>query len=163
RPATTSPRPRCLPNPPAPGHPSMKTGRPAGRACVAGLRRGTPSVPRPLQFENVFIRLSAHLRRRGGRCNQMRTAGPPVASANLERMHTDANPAIVALAGPTASGKSAAALALAQALGAEIVSVDSALVYRGMDIGTAKPTPEERALVPHHLLDVRDPAQSYSA
>jgi tRNA dimethylallyltransferase len=78
-------------------------------------------------------------------------------------MPTDAQPAIVALAGPTASGKSAAALALAQALDAEIVSVDSALVYRGMDIGTAKPTPEERARVPHHLLDIRDPAESYSA
>ena len=78
-------------------------------------------------------------------------------------MPTDAQPAIVALAGPTASGKSAAALVLAQALDAEIVSVDSALVYRGMDIGTAKPTREEQARVPHHLLDVRDPAESYSA
>jgi tRNA dimethylallyltransferase len=72
-------------------------------------------------------------------------------------------PALVALAGPTASGKSAAALLLAQALDAEIVSVDSALVYRGMDIGTAKPSHEERARVPHHLIDIRDPAQAYSA
>jgi len=72
-------------------------------------------------------------------------------------------PATVALAGPTASGKSAAALVLAERLGAEIISVDSALVYRGMDIGTAKPTPAERARVVHHLLDLRDPAQAYSA
>jgi tRNA dimethylallyltransferase len=72
-------------------------------------------------------------------------------------------PALVALAGPTASGKSAAALELAQALDAEIVSVDSALVYRGMDIGTAKPTAAERRRVPHHLLDIRDPAHAYSA
>jgi tRNA dimethylallyltransferase len=87
-----------------------------------------------------------------------------MASANLERMTTEAPlPAVVALAGPTASGKSAAALRLAQALDAEIVSVDSALVYRGMDIGTAKPTREERAHVPHHLIDIRDPAQPYSA
>jgi tRNA dimethylallyltransferase len=87
-----------------------------------------------------------------------------MASANLERMTTEAPlPAVVALAGPTASGKSAAALLLAQALDAEIVSVDSALVYRGMDIGTAKPTREERARVPHHLIDIRDPAQPYSA
>ena len=86
-----------------------------------------------------------------------------MASATLERMSTEALPALVALAGPTASGKSAAALRLAQALDAEIVSVDSALVYRGMDIGTAKPTREERARVPHHLLDIRDPAQAYSA
>jgi tRNA dimethylallyltransferase len=78
-------------------------------------------------------------------------------------MSTDALPALVALAGPTASGKSAAALVLAQELHAEIISVDSALVYRGMDIGTAKPTPAERAAVPHHLVDIRDPAQSYSA
>ena len=67
------------------------------------------------------------------------------------------------LAGPTASGKTAAALAIAQALPVEIVSVDSALVYRGMDIGTAKPSAAERAQVPHHLIDILDPAQSYSA
>ncbi|HEX2544232.1 MAG TPA: tRNA (adenosine(37)-N6)-dimethylallyltransferase MiaA [Ramlibacter sp.] len=78
-------------------------------------------------------------------------------------MPTDSLPSIVALAGPTASGKSAAALRLAQAIDADVVSVDSALVYRGMDIGTAKPTAEERALVPHHLIDIRDPAQAYSA
>lgn len=67
------------------------------------------------------------------------------------------------LAGPTASGKTAAALAVAQVLPVEIVSVDSALVYRGMDIGTAKPTPAERAAVPHHLIDILDPAEAYSA
>jgi tRNA dimethylallyltransferase len=78
-------------------------------------------------------------------------------------MPTPALPATVALAGPTASGKSAASLVLAEALDAEIVSVDSALVYRGMDIGTAKPTPEERQRVPHHLVDIRDPAEPYSA
>jgi tRNA dimethylallyltransferase len=78
-------------------------------------------------------------------------------------MSTAALPALVALAGPTASGKSAAALALAQALDGEIVSVDSALVYRGMDIGTAKPSPAERACVPHHLIDIREPNQAYSA
>jgi tRNA dimethylallyltransferase len=73
----------------------------------------------------------------------------------------------IAIVGPTASGKTAAALALAQALqaqgGAEIISVDSALVYRGMDIGTAKPSREELAAVPHHLIDTIDPLQSYSA
>jgi tRNA dimethylallyltransferase len=78
-------------------------------------------------------------------------------------MPTDAQPAIVALAGPTASGKSAAALTLAEHLDAEIVSVDSALVYRGLDIGSAKPSLAERARVPHHLIDIRDPADSYSA
>jgi tRNA dimethylallyltransferase len=69
----------------------------------------------------------------------------------------------VALAGPTASGKTAAALAIARARPVEIVSVDSALVYRGMDIGTAKPTLQERAEVPHHLIDIRDPREAYSA
>ncbi|MCU0928451.1 MAG: tRNA (adenosine(37)-N6)-dimethylallyltransferase MiaA [Burkholderiaceae bacterium] len=71
----------------------------------------------------------------------------------------------VGLAGPTAAGKSAVALQLARSLGrpVEIVSVDSALVYRGMDIGTAKPSAAERAQVPHHLIDLLDPARSYSA
>jgi tRNA dimethylallyltransferase len=72
-------------------------------------------------------------------------------------------PAYIGLAGPTASGKTAAALLLAQHVPVEIISVDSALVYRGMDIGTAKPTPAELAAVPHHLIDIIDPAQSYSA
>jgi len=65
--------------------------------------------------------------------------------------------------GPTASGKSALALALAGRLGGEIVSVDSALVYRGLDIGAAKPDAEEQARVPHHMLDLRDPWHPYSA
>ncbi|PHM20355.1 MAG: tRNA (adenosine(37)-N6)-dimethylallyltransferase MiaA [Curvibacter sp. PD_MW3] len=69
----------------------------------------------------------------------------------------------LAIAGPTASGKTAAALAIAQEMPVEIISVDSALVYRGMDIGTAKPTPQELAAVPHHLIDIRDPLQAYSA
>jgi len=73
----------------------------------------------------------------------------------------------IAIAGPTASGKTAAALALATVLAprlpVEIISVDSALVYRGMDIGTAKPTRAEQAAVPHHLIDIRDPLQAYSA
>jgi len=72
-------------------------------------------------------------------------------------------PAIVCLMGPTASGKSAAAMHVAAALPVEIISVDSALVYRGMDIGTAKPDAAERAAVPHHLIDVIDPREPYSA
>ena len=74
----------------------------------------------------------------------------------------------IAIAGPTASGKTNAALALAAVLAqrgqtCEIISVDSALVYREMDIGTAKPTAQEMAAVPHHLIDILDPLQSYSA
>ncbi|MEX2421519.1 MAG: isopentenyl transferase family protein, partial [Actinomycetota bacterium] len=67
-----------------------------------------------------------------------------------------------ALVGPTASGKSEAALALAGSLGAEIASVDSMLVYRGMDIGTAKPTAADRARVPHHLLDLAEPSERFT-
>lgn len=69
----------------------------------------------------------------------------------------------IAIAGPTASGKTAAALAIAQHYPVEIISVDSALVYRGMDIGTAKPTAAELAAAPHHLIDIRDPLHAYSA
>ena len=73
------------------------------------------------------------------------------------------HPPVVFLIGPTASGKSALALPLAEALDAEIVSVDSAQCYRGMDVGTAKPSPVERARVPHHLIDVVEPQDPYSA
>jgi len=72
-------------------------------------------------------------------------------------------PTAFALLGPTASGKSALALALAEKHPLEIVSVDSAQVYRGMDIGTAKPAAAERARVPHHLLDLVDPDERFSA
>lgn len=75
----------------------------------------------------------------------------------------NALPRCIALAGPTASGKTAAALAIAQRWPVEIISVDSALVYRGMDIGTAKPSAAELAQVPHHLINIRDPLQAYSA
>ena len=70
---------------------------------------------------------------------------------------------VVAIVGPTASGKTGLSIALAHAFGGEIISMDSALVYRGMDIGTAKPGMTERAGVTHHLIDVIDPTQSYSA
>ncbi len=72
-------------------------------------------------------------------------------------------PKWLGLAGPTASGKTALALAIARRWPVEIVSVDSALVYRGMDIGTAKPSAAEQAAAPHHLLDLIAPSQSYSA
>lgn len=78
-------------------------------------------------------------------------------------MAADSRPRCIALAGPTASGKSAASLAIAQRWPVEIISVDSALVFRSMDIGTAKPTPQDRAQVPHHLIDITDPLQAYSA
>ena len=72
-------------------------------------------------------------------------------------------PPYICLAGPTASGKTAAALAIARAHPVEIISVDSALVYRDMDIGTAKPSAAELASVPHHLINIRDPLHAYSA
>ncbi len=72
-------------------------------------------------------------------------------------------PRVVAIVGPTAVGKSALALALAERLGGEIVSADSRQIYRGLDVGTAKPSPEDRARVPHHLLDVADPDERFDA
>ena len=72
-------------------------------------------------------------------------------------------PATWALVGPTACGKTAAALAIAQKVDIEIISVDSALIYKGMDTGTAKPSAIELSQVPHHLIDIIDPAESYSA
>ena len=72
-------------------------------------------------------------------------------------------PFYLSIAGPTAAGKTATALAIAREFDCEIVSVDSALVYRGMDIGTAKPAAHELAAVPHHLIDIRDPLHAYNA
>ena len=71
-------------------------------------------------------------------------------------------PPAIFLMGPTASGKTALSVQLAQQLNAEIISVDSALVFKGMDIGTAKPTLDERAGIPHHLIDILDPAECFS-
>ena len=92
------------------------------------------------------------------------------AKNRFTHQHTMTAPALlcIAIAGPTASGKTAGALAVAAVLAkrhtpVEIISVDSALVYRGMDIGTAKPTPAELAAAPHHLIDIRDPLHAYSA
>lgn len=81
---------------------------------------------------------------------------------NAMLQNTDSLP-VIQLMGPTASGKTALALALAQRFALEIISVDSALIYRGMDIGTAKPSRTERLQTPHHLIDIRDPHESYSA
>ena len=72
-------------------------------------------------------------------------------------------PPAIFIMGPTASGTTALAMALRQHLPVELISVDSALIYRGMDIGTAKPSPEELVQAPHRLIDILDPAQSYSA
>ena len=78
-------------------------------------------------------------------------------------MADDPRPPAIAVMGPTASGKTAFALALAQRFGGEIVSVDSALVYKRLDIGSAKPDAEELAQAPHHMIDLREPWQPYSA
>jgi len=78
-------------------------------------------------------------------------------------MSTESKPPVVVLAGPTASGKTALALQLAETLDGEIVNADSMQVYRRLDVGTAKPSAEERARVPHHLLDVVEPDEQYSA
>ena len=74
----------------------------------------------------------------------------------------ESKPNILVICGPTASGKTALAAALAQRLGGEVVSADSMQVYRRMDIGTAKPTPDETRGIPHHMIDVADPEENYS-
>ena len=78
-------------------------------------------------------------------------------------MKMNGDPVAVVIMGPTASGKSRLAIELSAHFPAEIISVDSAQIYREMDIGTAKPGPEERKAVPHHLLDIVDPTDAYSA
>ena len=83
--------------------------------------------------------------------------------AELKTGMTDQRPLAIALMGPTASGKTALALDWAARLGTEVISVDSALVYRGLDIGAAKPDGETRQRIRHHLIDVREPDQVYSA
>ena len=70
---------------------------------------------------------------------------------------------IPAIVGPTASGKTALSLALGRRLGCEVVCCDSMQIYRGMDIGTAKPTEEEQRVLPHHMLDLLSPGEAYSA
>jgi len=89
-------------------------------------------------------------------------AAPPQPPAS-PRAQAPALPRYLTLAGPTASGKTAAALAIASQHPVEIISMDSALVYCGMDIGTAKPSASELAAVPHHLINIRDPLNAYSA
>lgn len=76
---------------------------------------------------------------------------------------SDTRPAAIFLMGPTAAGKTDLAIALHERLGAELISVDSAMVYRGLDIGSAKPGADELARAPHRLIDIRDPAEPYSA
>ena len=73
------------------------------------------------------------------------------------------HPGLVFVLGPTASGKSSLALSLAKHHRIELISMDSAQIYRGMDIGTAKPDAAEQAVCPHHLIDILDPVESYSA
>ncbi len=81
----------------------------------------------------------------------------------MNELTSPSRPKAIFIMGPTASGKTALAMSLAQTLPIEIISVDSALIYRGMDIGTAKPTAQELETAPHHLLDLLDPLESYSA
>jgi tRNA dimethylallyltransferase len=90
------------------------------------------------------------------------SGGPPQADRSIERKEGDRFKVVV-LAGPTASGKTSMAVDLARDLSGEIVNADSMQVYRGMDIGTAKPTQEEQHSIPHHLLDVADPDEPFNA
>jgi tRNA dimethylallyltransferase len=87
----------------------------------------------------------------------------PIDSQENERALAPADPLAILIVGPTGSGKTALSLAIAQRFNGEIVSCDSVAVYRGMELGTAKPTPAERALIPHHLIDVANPDEAFTA
>src|SRR5690606_22426979 len=139
----------------------------------AGVEAGHKPGQRPIKA-NVCRRSARH-RRNAGAC-QRSFGVAQLASCILQlaacrsklfspySSHAmSALPPAIFLMGPTAAGKTDLALELAQALPCELISVDSALIYRGMDIGTAKPSPELLAQFPHRLIDIRDPAESYSA
>src|SRR5690606_41007171 len=98
----------------------------------------------------------------GRRASRMPAPSHPTRTDNPP-MPVDTRPPAIALMGPTASGKTALSLDWAERFGGEIVSVDSALVYRGLDIGAAKPDAAEQARAPHHMLDLRAPWETYSA
>ena len=91
----------------------------------------------------------------------MSSGEPPARTANSGSAATE--PLAVFLLGPTGRGPPALSLALGQRFAGEIVSCDSVAVYRGMDLGTAKPTSQERALLPHHLIDIANPDQPFTA
>jgi len=89
--------------------------------------------------------------------------GPGRDQGSEEPAENSRDPLVVILLGPTGSGKTALSLALAERFGGEIVSCDSVAVYCGMEVGTAKPTREERARVPHHMIDVAEPDEPFTA
>src|SRR5690606_26613002 len=160
------------------GHLAQAHHRRADRAPGPGRARGrlgrrAPGRGPARRAHRARARRGRHGRRAEGVGGGGRGAGPaqgsgaggdPLAGRGLTRaMPADTRPLAIAVMGPTASGKTAFAVELARRLDGEIVSVDSALVYRGLDIGAAKPDAAERAGVPHHLIDVREPWQPYSA
>src|SRR5207245_1066736 len=116
----------------------------------------------PLRRERPIWRLRPRADRRGASPSPLRLAACPGRRRRRAAVNDRSTAPLLALVGPTASGKTEASIAIAQALSAEIVCVDSMLVYRGMDVGTAKPSRDLRDRVPHHLLDVADPAEPFS-
>ena len=125
----------------------MTARRGRGAAGLAGRRRSARTLP---------------ARPPGAGAPDADRAGTPFRPCLIRRLHRAAAPRVVAILGPTASGKSALALALAARLPVEILCCDSMQVYRGLDIGTAKPTAAEQAAVPHHLLDLVEPGRAVS-
>src|SRR5205085_2215985 len=167
---------RALGPPQAPGPRRSHRGSPGRRPQQARPGRGhrphPPEQARPLPRGRRNHPAGGHLRRRDDHLRRPplprgpaggRHRPPPAPPAHPGGGRLTARPRHLALVGPTASGKSALALEVARRLpDVELVSVDSMQVYRGMDVGTAKPTAAERAEIPHHLLDLADPTENFS-
>jgi tRNA dimethylallyltransferase len=141
---------------PPPGHPQSTAGRGPGPALVLGLDPEPVSGLDPEPVPGLDPEPVPGPER-----------GPGLELEDPRGLEPSPEPEplpgpVLAVVGPTAAGKTELALELADRLGAEVVSADAMLVYRGMDIGTAKPTPEERARVRHHLVDLVDPSEEFS-
>ena len=154
--------------------------RPAGRRRRARSTRSTtprsarcpasnPTQPLPPEYPAEQGVLHGHvlLQRDAAAVTRAAAARPPDPAARVRRLRRrprcDERRVVVAVLGPTATGKSALALALAERFGGEIINCDSTAVYRGFDIGTDKVPPAERRGIPHHLIDIVDPTEDYTA
>src|SRR5438876_68648 len=141
----------------------MRSTTPRSVRCRAPIRRSRCRRSIPTPRRSSLSRSSTTRRRRG---DPGAAARPPDSAARVHRLRRrpdSMTPAVVAILGPTATGKSALALAVAERFGGEIINCDSTAVYRGFDIGTDKIALADRRSIPHHLIDIADPTDEYTA